>query len=93
MHPGRVNTGIGVSLAKESLLVRFSAPLAPLVSVAPEVGARNHLWAATSPNVVSGKYYTPVGVPNMEGKLAKDDDLTKKIWEWTEEELGEAATA
>lgn len=87
VHPGRVNTGIGVSLAKESLLIRLSAPIAPFMVVSPELGARNHLWAATSPDVVSGKYYTPVGVPNMEGKLAKDDDMTKRVWEWTEKEL------
>lgn len=63
------------------------------MSVPPEVGARNHLWAATSPDVVSGKYYTPVGVPNMEGKLARDDDLANRMWEWTEKELAEASTA
>lgn len=63
------------------------------MSVPPEVGARNHLWAATSPDVVSGKYYTPVGVPNMEGKLARDDDLAKRMWEWTEKELAEASSA
>lgn len=87
VHPGRVNTGIGVSLAKESLLVRLSKPLAPFMSVSPELGARNHLWAATSPNAVSGKYYTPVGVPDNEGKLANDDALAQKTMEWTEKEL------
>lgn len=88
VHPGRVNTGIGVSLAKESLLIRLSKPLAPLMSVSPEEGARNHLWAATSQDALSGRYYTPVGVPNREGKLAGDEKLRQRVLEWTETEIG-----
>lgn len=87
VHPGRVNTGMGHSLGKESLLVRLAKPIAPLICVPPNEGARNHLWAATSPNVVSGTYYEPVGVPDKEGKMARDDQLRKKVWEWTENEL------
>lgn len=88
VHPGRVNTGIGVSLAKESLLIRLSKPLAPFMSVSPEEGAKNHLWAATSQDAVSGKYYTPVGVPDREGKLAGDDKLRQRVLDWTETEIG-----
>lgn len=74
-------------LAKESLLVRYSAPIAHLICVPVSVGIKNHLWAATSSEVVSGKYYEPVGVPNKESKVAKDEDLSRRIWEWTENEL------
>lgn len=87
VHPGRVNTGMGVSLGKESLLIRLAKPIAPLMCVTPSEGARNHLWAATSPNVVSGTYYEPVGVPDREGKMAWDNQLREKVWEWTENEL------
>lgn len=80
---------MGTALGKESLLVRLAEPLGPLLTVSPIAGARNHLWAATSPDVVSGKYYTPVGVPDREGDLARDDDLRRKVWEWTENELKE----
>ncbi|ETS75325.1 hypothetical protein PFICI_12269 [Pestalotiopsis fici W106-1] len=87
VHPGRIAGAMGLSLAKESLLVRLSAPLAPLICVPVQVGVKNHLWAATSPLVVSGKYYEPVGVPDRESALAKDDNLSKRLWEWTETEL------
>ena len=47
----------------------------------------NHLWAATSSDVVSGSYYEPVGVPGKESALAKDEGLSGKLWDWTEQQL------
>ncbi|KAK7995130.1 hypothetical protein PG990_013903 [Apiospora arundinis] len=88
VHPGRVVTGMAYSLSKESLLVRITGPLAPLICVPVATGVRNHLWAATSPDVVSGKYYEPVGIPDKESVTAKDDGLSDQLWEWTEKELG-----
>ncbi|PSR88608.1 hypothetical protein BD289DRAFT_366897 [Coniella lustricola] len=93
IHPGRVNTGLGTALSKESLLVRLCAPLAPFISVDPEIGARNHLWAATSRNVVSGTYYEPVGVPDKEGPSARDEAMRERLWKWTEDELKGAVEA
>ncbi|KAI0169716.1 hypothetical protein GGR52DRAFT_478891 [Hypoxylon sp. FL1284] len=87
IHPGRILTSIAIELRKQSLFVRLTAPLAPLVCVPVEVGIRNHLWAATSPDVVSGKYYEPVGVPDNETEVAKDHVLSGKVWEWTEREI------
>ncbi|KAI1154360.1 hypothetical protein F4825DRAFT_411823 [Nemania diffusa] len=51
------------------------------------VGIRNHLWAATSPEVVGGKYYDPISVLGRESKIAKDENLSTGLWEWTENEL------
>ncbi|KAK8062657.1 dehydrogenase reductase SDR member 13 [Apiospora hydei] len=87
VHPGRILTGMAESLRKESLLVRITAPIAPLVCVPVAAGIKNHLWAATSPDVVSGKYYEPVGIPDKESAVAKDDGLIERLWEWTEKEL------
>ncbi|KAK7911553.1 dehydrogenase reductase SDR member 13 [Apiospora marii] len=87
VHPGRVLTGMAESLRQESLLVRVTAPLAPLICVPVAAGVKNHLWAATSPDVVSGNYYEPVGVPDKEAAVAKDESLAEKLWEWTEKEL------
>ncbi|KAK8112985.1 Bli-4-like alcohol dehydrogenase [Apiospora sp. TS-2023a] len=92
VHPGRVITGMAASLAQESLLVRVTAPLAPLICVQPAQGVRNHLWAATSPDVVTGKYYEPVGIPDREAAVAKDEELSDKLWEWTEKELAGVGT-
>jgi retinol dehydrogenase-12 len=76
------------SLKKESFLVKITAPIAPFFCVPVAVGIINHLWAATSPDVVSGAYYEPVGVSGKESALARDEALGTKLWEWTEEQIG-----
>ncbi|KAJ4423239.1 hypothetical protein N0V82_002100 [Gnomoniopsis sp. IMI 355080] len=87
LHPGRVETGLGLNLIKDVPLMRLLSPVASFLSVSPVEGAKNHLWTATSPDVVSGKYYEPIGVPDKEGNIAKDVELRKKLWTWTEAEL------
>ena len=67
--------------------MRVTAPLAPFICVPVAAGVRNHLWAATSPDVVTGKYYEPVGIPDREAAVAKDEGLAEQLWEWTEKEL------
>jgi retinol dehydrogenase-12 len=57
------------------------------LGVSVEQGAKNQLWAATADGVASGVYYVPVGVSGKEGKLLKDKDLIRSLWEWTEKEL------
>ncbi|KAI0152623.1 NAD(P)-binding protein [Xylariaceae sp. FL1272] len=87
VHPGRVITGMGDKLRAESFLIRMTKPIAPLVAVPVTVGARNHLWVATSPQVVSGSYYEPVGVLAEGSALSRDEKLIEKLWEWTDAEL------
>jgi retinol dehydrogenase-12 len=87
VHPGRIATGMARSLAEESTLVRWSKPITPLPCVPVSIGVRNHLWAATSPEVVSGTYYEPVGVPGTRSEAAKDELLSKRLQAWTEEAL------
>ncbi|KAI0142832.1 NAD(P)-binding protein [Xylariaceae sp. FL1272] len=88
VHPGRILTGMAASLRKESILARVTAPIAPLVCVPVTIGIRNHLWAATSPDVVSGTYYEPVGIAAKTSQAAEDTDMPSKLWEWTSNELG-----
>jgi retinol dehydrogenase-12 len=78
---------MATSLAKESFLVRATAPIAPFFTVPVSVGITNHLWTSTSPGVVSGTYYEPVGVPGKESALARDAALSSKLWDWTENAL------
>ncbi len=53
-------------------------------------GALNQTWAATvkKEDLVNGAYYKPVGVPSKGSRHARDFGLQKKLWEWTEAELG-----
>lgn len=78
---------MATSLQKESLLAWITKPIAPLFCVPVAVGIINHLWAATSLDVMSGGYYEPVGVPGKESKEARDEELSARLWEWTEGEL------
>ncbi|KAJ8129330.1 hypothetical protein O1611_g4302 [Lasiodiplodia mahajangana] len=87
VHLGWIITGMAKSLATESVLIRFATFISYLICVPVFVGIRNHLWAATSSEVVSGKYYELIGVLDRESKIAKDENLSKELWEWIENEL------
>jgi retinol dehydrogenase 12 len=89
IHPGRILTGIARRLWKETWLGYLTKPLGPLFCVSVMVGVRNHLWAATGKGLVSGKYYEPIGVPDNETKEARDPEMAKKLWEWTDEQFKE----
>jgi len=78
---------MAASLAKESTLARLTTPIGRLVCVPPTVGIRNHLWTATSPDVVSGTYYEPVGVPGGLSIAAKDETLHEELRAWTKTAL------
>ncbi|KAL1630357.1 hypothetical protein SLS56_005032 [Neofusicoccum ribis] len=90
VHPGVVGTNLFQSLGERSWVVRNVAPMF-LTNV--EVGVRNQLWAACAEvgegkgGPVSGEYYEPVGVPGKASKWARDDDLARRLWEWTEKEI------
>lgn len=55
-----------------------------------EGGALNQTWAATArkEDLVNGAYYKPVGAKSDGSKAARDTGLQKKLWEYTEAELG-----
>ncbi|KAF7290921.1 Retinol dehydrogenase 13 [Mycena chlorophos] len=93
VHPGRISTGIATELLKYSAIVRVTQPLTKYMTVPPALGARNSLWACTSPATKSGKYYEPVGVPDHESKLSRDPELCRKLREWTDEALKDYASA
>ena len=48
---------------------------------------KNQLWAAVAKGVVSGEYYEPVGIGGKVSDYGKDNELAKKLWEWTDSEL------
>jgi len=50
-------------------------------------GTLNQLWAATSKDAETGKYYDPVAKEVLGSKYAQDSELGKKLWDFTEAEL------
>ncbi|KAH8588334.1 hypothetical protein B0O99DRAFT_362402 [Bisporella sp. PMI_857] len=88
VNPGMVNTGLTGVMAKDSVFFRLAlAAVRPFQGVSVEDGVRNQLWAAVSPDIVSGEFYSPVGVAGKGSPKTKDEKLGKKLWEWTEKEL------
>jgi hypothetical protein len=49
-------------------------------SESPAELVAHHLWATTSPDVLSGRYYEPAGVLGKGSRLASDDALSKRLW-------------
>ena len=87
-NPGMVNTGLTSIMARDSLFYRVALSLArPIMGVPVEDGVRNQLWAAVSPDVVSGEFYSPVGVTGKGSPLTNDAALRKKLWDWTQGQL------
>ncbi|KAJ5495869.1 hypothetical protein N7539_000985 [Penicillium diatomitis] len=91
IHPGVVATDL---LSSGKLWKRVSGYSTSLgLTLAPEEGAFNQVWAATveREKIQSGSYYEPVGVVSDKklDKTGQDDELAKKLWDWTEDALKE----
>jgi NAD(P)-dependent dehydrogenase (short-subunit alcohol dehydrogenase family) len=101
IHPGGVMTGLaGPFVDAHPWLSFFFMPLWKLVAMKPTVGAYNQTWASVAPvegkagtgmegvrSVKPGGYYVPVAKEGGSSSQAKDGEVAKKLWEWTEAEL------
>lgn len=87
VHPGVVETEL---MTGQSLPDRIFLKLTSIGKIlTPEEGARNALWAATTDKakIKNGSYYEPVGDRQDFQRWAKNEELSRKLWEWTETEL------
>jgi NAD(P)-dependent dehydrogenase (short-subunit alcohol dehydrogenase family) len=87
VHPGMVNTQLVENATGTPAFVRMLVRVGRKLFSEVEDGVRNQLWASVAPEVESGEYYEPVGVPGGESAFAKDEGLGRRLWEWTEREL------
>ncbi|MHB8876907.1 MAG: SDR family oxidoreductase [Myxococcaceae bacterium] len=86
-HPGWVDTGFALNNASFfSAVVKFAAPL---FARTPEKGAETLVWLATSPDAAgsSGEYFHDKKVAKVT-KLGRDDELAKKLWDFSEGLVG-----
>ncbi|GIJ82681.1 hypothetical protein Asppvi_001192 [Aspergillus pseudoviridinutans] len=92
VHPGVVSTEMVENLSWWNRASIYLTNIGKVVK--PAEGAYTQLWAATAPKeeLVNGQYYEPVGVPGELDRVARDDALAERLWEWTEEELAEYMT-
>ncbi|KZO98524.1 retinol dehydrogenase 12 [Calocera viscosa TUFC12733] len=93
--PGVILTGLMKPVARE---LGCFGPLYlawyKLISISPQEGALTALFLSTSPDVkgVSGEYYVPIGRKAKCSKLALDDALQKKLWEWSEGQMSRVSS-
>ncbi|KAH7358756.1 hypothetical protein B0T11DRAFT_330514 [Plectosphaerella cucumerina] len=87
VHPGVVMTDLQKSPDAPLILRLYQLVALPFIGLSPEDGAKSQLWAGTAAGVENGEYYTPVGVIGRGSAMSADEDLGRRLWEWTEKEL------
>lgn len=84
LHPGGVRTNIATK--DSGWLVSFVWKTLGFRMVSTEQGAQTSIYLAASPQVaqVSGKYFDEKQHIQTPATLAQDDELAKKLWEYSE---------
>lgn len=87
VHPGVIKTGLISTLSTFNYYFTELTTLGMQVTV--QEGIKNHLWAASvdKSDIASGEFYVPVGKPGSHTKASKDEQLAKKLYDWTEKAL------
>ena len=96
IHPGVILTDLYTSLQMNIFLkvgLWIYGVLFPILTghfANVKGGALTQTWAAVvkKDDLVNGGFYRPVGVKSSGSKLARDNGLAKKLWDWTEGEFG-----
>ena len=101
VHPGVIATELSRHLSREDFADLASrAPAGALTRKSIPAGAATSVWAAVSPDLKGqgGRYLEDVHVaetaePGTRGKgvapHAVDADLAKRLWSWSEEQIGQ----
>ncbi|KAG8792833.1 hypothetical protein FRC12_004704 [Ceratobasidium sp. 428] len=91
LHPGNVTTSAAVnSVGKMPVWSLISSSILRLAFVNEAEGARNSVFAATSPVIraepdkYKGKYLMPIGKVTTPSKMAQDVRLAKQLWALSE---------
>lgn len=102
VHPGGVATNLANPLMEAHPWVGYLySGLRGILTASPSQGALTQTWAAVAPvegkaksvkvgqkELRQGEYYVPVAKVGSRSGYAKDGELAKRLWEWTEGELG-----
>ncbi|KAJ5106971.1 hypothetical protein N7456_003646 [Penicillium angulare] len=93
VHPGIILTGLYDSIGQRTPLSSLGFKPLQLFGSSVAQGAYNSLWAAVGAEksaLVNGSYYVPVGNCKRDNKYATSEDMGKRLWDWTEDELKKA---
>ncbi|KAH7256250.1 hypothetical protein BKA59DRAFT_389645 [Fusarium tricinctum] len=87
INPGEVQTDLFTREAGDELMRYLQTEVAPKLEIPIDEGVKNHLWASTCTEIKNGEFYEPVGkTGGLEGH-GLDDEMARKLWDWTEKEL------
>ncbi|KAK2746514.1 hypothetical protein FQN57_003140 [Myotisia sp. PD_48] len=89
VHPGVILTALYDSGRASNFIIRHGIHFMKLFAASERKGAWNHIWAAgvAGDQLVSGEYYTPIGVKGWGNPFVHDETAGRDLWEWTEREL------
>jgi hypothetical protein len=77
----------------QMLLIPFAFFVTYFVQSSPEKGALNSLFCATSPDIeqylIKNAYFVPTVRKEELLPIASDDNLSRKLWEFTEQLIHE----
>ncbi|KAH7124382.1 hypothetical protein EDB81DRAFT_912736, partial [Dactylonectria macrodidyma] len=90
VHPGVVKTELVTNLTfVRRAFVYISNFLMGTPFMEPKQGSYSQLWAtgAGREQLVSGAYYTPVGVETEVDATSNSGEVATKLWNWTQDTL------
>ncbi|KAJ5372283.1 hypothetical protein N7517_004289 [Penicillium concentricum] len=93
VHPGIIVTNLYDALNSQSPFGAFCSRVLRFSGSTVHQGACNSLWAAAGvkkEDLTNGGYYVPVGILKRRNKWVCNEDMGKRLWEWTELELTKA---
>lgn len=93
VHPGVIMTDLYGSMNERSSVAALGHKVMGCVGTSVSQGACNQLWAAAGAKkeeLKNGAYYVPVGNLKSQNKFSGDEDMGRRLWEWTEAELQKA---
>ncbi|GKZ29406.1 hypothetical protein AbraIFM66950_004679 [Aspergillus brasiliensis] len=91
VHPGSVVSDLWDHSIKTGVIAKYSIGAILAFSRSIRSGALNQLWAAGARRelLTNGAYYVPIGVHAAGNRYAKDADMARRLWQWTEQQIVE----
>lgn len=93
VHPGIIVTNLYDALNSQSVFAALGSKILRFSASTVRQGAFNSLWAAVGAKkeeLTNGGYYVPVGILKRRNKWACNENMGKRLWEWTDLELTKA---
>ncbi|KAL4912957.1 hypothetical protein BDW62DRAFT_193457 [Aspergillus aurantiobrunneus] len=94
VHPGIILTDLYAPIGKQIPIAELGFKLLGRVGTQVEQGAWNQLWAAVGAKkeeLINGAYYVPVGNGKARNRYVGNEVMGRKLWEWSEAEVGRGA--